>query len=109
MPVEWHESASRCRPQAGSQRTVIPGYTATVKTAISVPDETFEQATKQAAELGISRSEFFARAARRYLDELASRSLTQQVNQALKAAGDDDSAAAAAQAGRWRLAAGEDW
>jgi len=43
---------------------------------ISLPDDTFEQATKQAAELGISRSEFFARAARRYLDELASRSLT---------------------------------
>jgi hypothetical protein len=80
-----------------------------VKTAISVPDEIFEQATRQAAELGISRSEFFARAARRYLDELAARSLTQQVNDALQAAGNDDSAAAAAQAGRDLLATGEDW
>ena len=80
-----------------------------MKTAISVPDETFEQATKQAAELGISRSEFFARAARRYLDELASRSLTQEVNEALQAAGSDDSAVAAAQAGRRRLAPGDDW
>ena len=80
-----------------------------MKTAISVPDDTFEQATRQAAELGISRSEFFARAARRYLDELASRSLTQQVNDALKAAGNDDSAAAAADAGRRLLAPGEDW
>jgi len=80
-----------------------------MKTAISVPDDTFEQATRQAAELGISRSEFFARAARRYLDELASRSLTQQVNEALNAAGNDDSAAAAAQAGRRLLATGEDW
>jgi metal-responsive CopG/Arc/MetJ family transcriptional regulator len=79
-----------------------------VKTAISVPDETFEQATKQAAQLGISRSEFFARAARRYLDELASRSLTEQVNAALKTAS-DDSAAAAAQAGRRRLGAGDEW
>ena len=74
-----------------------------------MPDETFAQATRQAAELGISRSEFFARAARRYLDELASRSLTQEVNEALQAAGSDDSAAAAAQAGRRRLAAGDDW
>ncbi len=74
-----------------------------------MPDETFEQATKQAAELGISRSEFFARAARRYLDELASRSLTEQVNAALKAASDDDSATAAAQAGRTRLGAGDEW
>jgi metal-responsive CopG/Arc/MetJ family transcriptional regulator len=88
---------------------VIPGYTHDVKTAISLPDDTFEQASKQAAELGISRSEFFARAARRYLDELASRSLTQQVNDALLAAGDDDSAAAAAQAGRRRLACGDEW
>ena len=80
-----------------------------MKTAISVPDETFEQATKQAAELGISRSEFFARAARRYLDELASRSLTDQVNKALQTAGNDDSAAAAAQVGRRRLAAGDEW
>jgi Arc/MetJ family transcription regulator len=80
-----------------------------MKTAISVPDDTFEQATRQAAALGISRSEFFARAARRYLDELASRSLTQQINEALQAAGDDDSAAAAAQAGRALLAAGQEW
>ena len=80
-----------------------------MKTAISVPDETFVQATRQAAELGISRSEFFARAARRYLDELASRSLTQEVNEALQATGDDDSAVAAAQAGRRRLAAGDEW
>jgi metal-responsive CopG/Arc/MetJ family transcriptional regulator len=88
---------------------VIPGYTAEVKTAISVPDEIFAQATEQAAELGISRSEFFARAARRYLDELAVCSLTQQVNQALETAGDDDSAAIAAHAGRGRLATGDEW
>jgi metal-responsive CopG/Arc/MetJ family transcriptional regulator len=80
-----------------------------MKTAISVPDDTFDQATKQAAELGISRSEFFTRAARRYLDELASRSLTEQVNDALQAAGSDDSAAAAAAAGRKLLAGGNDW
>ena len=80
-----------------------------MKTAISVPDDTFEQATRQAAELGISRSEFFSRAARRYLDELASRSLAQELNEALQAAGEDDSAATAAEAGRRRLAAGDDW
>ena len=90
-------------------KMVLPGYTVHMKTAISVPDDTFEQATRQAAELGISRSEFFARAARRYLDELASRSLTQQVNDALTAAGNDDSAAAAVEAGRDLLASGEDW
>jgi hypothetical protein len=80
-----------------------------VKTAISVPDETFERATKQAAEMGISRSEFFARAARVYLDALSAHSVTEQVNDALQAAGGDDSAAVAAQAGRRRLAAGDEW
>jgi metal-responsive CopG/Arc/MetJ family transcriptional regulator len=80
-----------------------------MKTAISVPDDTYEEASRQAAELGISRSEFFARAARRYLEELASGSLTEQINEALQAAGDDDSNAAAAAVGRARLADSDDW
>ena len=87
---------------------VIPGYTKDMKTAISLPDDTYEQATRQAEALGISRSEFFARAARSYLDQLASRSLTQQINQALETA-DDDSNAAAAAAGRSYLAGQGDW
>jgi metal-responsive CopG/Arc/MetJ family transcriptional regulator len=80
-----------------------------MKTAISLPDDTYEQATRQAAELGISRSEFFARAARRYLDELAEESLTEQIDEALAAAGSDDTSAMAAAAGRARLASEDDW
>ena len=87
---------------------VIPGYTGGVKTAISLPDDTYEQATRQAAELGISRSEFFARAARSYLDQLAAQSLSQQINEALQATEDDSNAAAAA-AGRRHLADQDDW
>ncbi|MBV9446633.1 MAG: ribbon-helix-helix protein, CopG family [Streptosporangiaceae bacterium] len=79
-----------------------------MKTAISLPEDIYEEATRQAAELGISRSEFFARAARSYLDQLASQSLTEQVNQALQNA-DDDSNAAAAGAGRRFLADQDDW
>jgi metal-responsive CopG/Arc/MetJ family transcriptional regulator len=41
-----------------------------MKTAISVPDETFEKASRRAHDLGMSRSEFFSRAAARYLEEL---------------------------------------
>jgi metal-responsive CopG/Arc/MetJ family transcriptional regulator len=87
---------------------VILGYTGDMKTAISLPDDTYQQATRQAQELGISRSEFFARAARSYLDQIASRSLTQQINEALRTA-DDDSNAAAAAAGRRHLAGQDDW
>jgi hypothetical protein len=58
----------------------------------------------RAEELGISRSEFFTRAARRYLDELSARSLTRQINDALRTSGADDSGQVAASAGRRRLA-----
>jgi hypothetical protein len=92
----------------GASTMVILGYTTNVKTAISLPDDIYEQATRRAAELGISRSEFFARAARSYLDELASHSLTQQINQALQTASDDSNAAAAI-AGRGFLAGQDDW
>jgi metal-responsive CopG/Arc/MetJ family transcriptional regulator len=79
-----------------------------MKTAISVPDEIFNQVGSRAAELGISRSEFFARAARQYLDQLADASLTQQIDAAIEAAGADDSGHAAAAAGRAFLAAVDD-
>jgi metal-responsive CopG/Arc/MetJ family transcriptional regulator len=80
-----------------------------VKTAISVPDEIFSQVGSRAAELGISRSEFFTQAARQYLRQLAETSLTQQIDAAIDAAGDDDSGYAAVTAGRALLADGDDW
>ncbi len=101
------ECESRPVPSTASI-VVIPGYTEDVKTAISLPDDTYEQATRQAAELGISRSEFFARAARSYLDQLAAHSLTRQINEALQTT-EDNSTAAAAAAGRRYLAGQDDW
>jgi hypothetical protein len=46
---------------------VIPGHTYLVKFAISVPDDLFEAVDAQAGKLGISRSQFFADAAREHL------------------------------------------
>jgi len=80
-----------------------------VKTAISLPDDTFDAADKRAQELGMSRSAFFATAARRYIEELDRSSLTQQINEALAHLTSDDSAAAAVAVGHARLAAGDDW
>lgn len=71
-----------------------------MKTAISLPDQVFEGVERGAAELGISRSEFFARAAQRYIDELDRNSLTERINAALAVTGPDDSNADAAAAGR---------
>ncbi len=87
---------------------VIPSYTHSMKTAISVPDDIFADATKRAKDLGISRSEFFSRAVRRYLDELSRESLTAQINQVLRLPDyDDEASAVAVEAGRRRLSEAE--
>lgn len=103
MKIRFH---ARSRDAA---RVVIPGRTAGVKTAISVPADTFDEATRRARELGMSRSEFFAVAARRYLDELTARSVTEQINQALDAVADDDSAAVAVGSAKRRLRDEDAW
>ncbi|MBO3084746.1 ribbon-helix-helix protein, CopG family [Cellulomonas fengjieae] len=81
-----------------------------MKTAISIPDETFEKASRRAHDLGMSRSEFFTRAAAHYLDELDAESVTRQIDAAVDALGVDDSAADAVAAGRRLLdAEADDW
>ncbi len=81
-----------------------------MKTAISVPDEIFADATKRAKDLGISRSEFFSTAARRYLDELSRESLTQQINRVLDLPDyDEEASELASAASRRRLNADGDW
>ena len=72
----------------------MPGHTRGVKTAISVPEEIYERASKRAHDLGMSRSEFFSRAAACYLDELDSESMTHQIDIALTAVGNSDNSAA---------------
>lgn len=90
---------------------VIPGYTHTMKTAISVPDETFDRVTRRAVALGMSRSEFFARAAQRYLDELDAESLTTQIDSALEVLdAPDEAQEAAVDVGRRVVSAvDDDW
>jgi metal-responsive CopG/Arc/MetJ family transcriptional regulator len=80
-----------------------------VKTAISVPDDTFNEAERRAAELGVSRSEFFTTAARHYIQELDAKSLIGRIDEALTLAGSDDSSQAAVRAGRRALADSDDW
>jgi metal-responsive CopG/Arc/MetJ family transcriptional regulator len=80
-----------------------------MKTAISVPDETFAQVERSAHSLGVTRSEFYTRAARHYLEHLDRESLTDEINAALDVIGDDDdSAADAVSAGRRVLAQADD-
>jgi hypothetical protein len=81
-----------------------------MKTAISVPDATFSRVSRQAAALGMSRSELFARAAERYLDELDATSLLGQIDDALQrlCQRPDESVADAVAVGRQVLAAADD-
>lgn len=79
-----------------------------MKTAISVPDETFRKASERAQQLGISRSEFFATAAQRYLAELDRESLRARIDQALDLVGEDPETKTAVKVGRSRLAKA-DW
>ena len=82
-----------------------------MKTAISVPDETFERASRRAHDLGMSRSEFFTRAAARYLDELDAESVTRQIDSVIAARGGGDNLSTDAVAIGRRVLADEagDW
>lgn len=82
-----------------------------MKTAISLPDDTFERASRRAKDLGLSRSEFFARAAKRYLEELDAHSVTEQIDAALEQIGaGDESSVLAVLAGKSLLTdTSEEW
>jgi metal-responsive CopG/Arc/MetJ family transcriptional regulator len=54
-----------------------------MKTAISVPDETFERVEQAAKRLGVSRSEFYSRAAQSWLDALEDEDTTEAINSAI--------------------------
>jgi metal-responsive CopG/Arc/MetJ family transcriptional regulator len=55
-----------------------------MKTAISVPDATFQRVEQAAKRLGVSRSEFYARAAQSWLDALEDEDTTDAINQAIE-------------------------
>lgn len=54
-----------------------------MKTAISVPNDTFHRVDIAAKRLGVSRSEFFARAAERWLADLDDAGTTDAINRAI--------------------------
>jgi predicted transcriptional regulator len=54
-----------------------------MKTAISLSDDTFRRVERAAKQLGVSRSEFFARAAESWLAALEDQGTTDAINRAL--------------------------
>lgn len=49
------------------ERVSASGYTTGMKTAVSIPDDIFQEADRLAAELGHSRSQLYSRALREYI------------------------------------------
>jgi len=80
-----------------------------VKTAISIPDETFARAEQHATALGVSRSEFFTRAVRRYIEQLEAESLTGRINHAMDMAWPDGVTVEAVRHGRRAAPGGHSW
>jgi predicted DNA-binding protein len=61
-----------------------------MKTAISLPDQAAERFDRVAQRHGMTRSEFYRRAAEHYADELADAELTVQIDAAIDAVGQPD-------------------
>lgn len=79
-----------------------------MKTAISVPDHTFEAVEQAAARLGISRSQFFTRAAQRWIEELEDTDLTDRINASLSRV-DQGEDLGFTRAAATRALKGDDW
>ena len=62
-------------------------YTKDMKTAISIPDPLFNSVELMAHKLNVSRSEFFANAAKAYIDNVKKQSSTYKLNKIYSATG----------------------
>jgi metal-responsive CopG/Arc/MetJ family transcriptional regulator len=60
-----------------------------MKTAVSIPDEVFEEAERLAAELHTSRSELYSRALQEYVARHAPERLTEAMNRVIEEVGSD--------------------
>lgn len=70
-----------------------------MKTAVSVPDETYARAERLAKAHGLNRSQFYAAAVKRYADELESADLTAAIDAAVDDVNADGSTDFAVHAG----------
>jgi len=61
----------------------VRGYTKGMKTAVSIPDEVFEEAERLAAELQTSRSQLYSRALQEFVARHAPDRLTEAMNRVI--------------------------
>lgn len=65
------------------------GYTLGMKTAVSIPDDVFEEAERLASDLRTSRSQLYSRALREYVTRHSPDRITEAMNRALDEVGID--------------------
>lgn len=63
------------------------GYTWSMKTAVSIPDDVFEEAERLAVELQTSRSQLYSRALQEFVARHAPDRLTEAMNRVVDEAG----------------------
>jgi len=73
-------SADNLRPHPGRPAALLVGYTAGMKTAISIPDDVFAEAERLARRLKKSRSELYSRALREYVARHGSEHVTETLD-----------------------------
>ncbi len=76
----------------GLEMASVAGYTSGMKTAISIPDDVFEQADALARELKQSRSQLYARAVREYVARHSADKVTAALNSVCDQVAAEDSA-----------------
>lgn len=80
-----------------------------MKTAISVPDDVFARVDAAAREDGVSRSEFFANAARAFLEQRSQGMLERRIDHALASLDEPPDDRAFVRASGRRALAVDDW
>ena len=78
----------------------MTGYTPGMKVAVSIPDEVFQRAEAWARRVRQSRSEVYARALREYVSRHAPDEVTEAMNRACDAVGEQEELFVAAAARR---------
>jgi len=99
--------AAACQRSTGIDSRPLDGYTTGMKTAVSIPDDVFEDAERLASRLRTSRSQLYARALAEFVARHDDDRVTSLMDQAVREAGGE--ADAFVQAGAQQLLQRVEW
>lgn len=77
-------------PESHAAGVGSQGYTLSMKTAVSIPDDLFTEAELLAEDLGTSRSQIYSRALREFVARHSPERLTEAMNRTLEEVGEED-------------------